>query len=326
MTGNLDKIFAAMEASGAAYREARLARFEKLDTSATFCPEDLGDWIDLCDRASVPYVPAKCIAEVGVDDVVSYDTVGPHTERAKPFWEAVEVARALPNHMMRWSCCSCAEVKYRLGNGEHQWAKEIQDRFHVADMRAFDLICGFPKPTIRAWLRPWLNFHIIDGFPLEFRAFVERNKIVGVSSYYPQRPLPVSWQMAECVSKVILLTQRLLDRQLKPLNMPDFEGAGLPMTENHWTADFAFQEGAGPLFLEGGPPHHPMWGAHPCCFAVGEIEGIALRPRVGMAGDVAEVIATDVDAETGCADDQLFGDVPLDVLRDAADDLARRRE
>lgn len=287
---DFEAMFRAMEDAGEKLAHERDAHRNSVDTEATFCPEDLGDWIELCQRANVPFVPARIVAEVTTDDVVRYDTVGPHTERCKEFWQFVEAERAIPNRMMRWSCCSCAEVKYRLGNGQPEWSPEIQGSFHVADLRALDLICGFPKPTIRAWSRPWMRFQIVDGFPLEFRAFVESDKIVGISSYYPQRPLPLTWGILGCVQTVVSFTQRLIDAQLKPLNMPEFARSGADIARNHWTADFACEDGGGLLFLEGGPPHTPQWGAHPCCFAVGEIEGIALRPRVGMAGDIAEVI------------------------------------
>lgn len=276
-------------AAGEEYARKREIYRNSVDPDATFCPEDLGDWIRLCEAARVPYVPATCVAEVSTSDVVMFDTEGPHTERVKPFWESVEQARGIMGHMIRWSNCSCAEVKYRLGNGEHEWSPEIQNSFGIEDFRAFDLVCDFPKPTIRAWLRPWLPFQIIDGYPLEFRVFVERNKIAGVSSYYPQRPLPVTWSILGRVQTVAGLAQKLINAQWRPLNMPEFARSGANMNENNWTADFAFTDG-GALFLEGGPPHTPQWGAHPCCFAVGEIEGVALRPRVGMAGDVAEVI------------------------------------
>ena len=51
-------------------------------------------------------------------------------------------------------------------------------------------------------------------------------------------------------------------------------------TGGHFTADFLVtREGNEVLFIEGGPPHH--FGAHPCCFRFGEIEGVALTGRNG---------------------------------------------
>jgi len=52
---------------------------------------------------------------------------------------------------------------------------------------------------------------------------------------------------------------------------------GIPMKS--FTADFVVTEDDEVLFLEGGPPHTALWGAHPCCFVPGNVEGVALMNR-----------------------------------------------
>lgn len=284
--------------------KARLDYRNSVDTENTFCPVDLGDWLDLCRKAKVAFIPAEKIAEVDCEDVVRFDEEGDHQERVTPFWNAVEArqAIALENaknrryEMLRWSCCSCMDVKYYLGDGKPEWNPEFVTNFHIGDIRAFDIVMDFPKPRIAAFARPWWPLMIHESYPVEFRAFVENNKIVGISSYYPQRQLPFTERVMGYLSEVRNHTEALILEQWKPLNCPELKKSAphLDIAKNSWTADFAVSDlGQGQvLFLEGGPAHTPTFGAHPCCFPVGEIEGIALRPRKGMAGDVARAIAS----------------------------------
>ena len=48
---------------------------------------------------------------------------------------------------------------------------------------------------------------------------------------------------------------------------------------NAWTADFVMTADRQILLLEGGPPHLPTFGAHPCCFQPGQIAGDAYTPQ-----------------------------------------------
>ena len=45
----------------------------------------------------------------------------------------------------------------------------------------------------------------------------------------------------------------------------------------HFTADYIVDADDNVAFLEGRPPHH--LGAHPCCFPMGETQGLALTPK-----------------------------------------------
>lgn len=288
-----------------AAQAAREAYRNSVDLENTFCPVDLGDWLSLCHAAKIPHVAAEVVAEANCEDLTGYDEPGYDVLMA-PFWSAVDQARRYSlasglQDMLRWSCCSCAEVKYRMGKGEPEWHPDLIDRFHVADLRAFDLVCTFPKPTIRAWLRPWVRPLLRKNYPVEFRIFVENDAIMGVSNYYPQRDLDLSPGMLDHISMAVEFTGRMIAEQKKPLNCPELRGAAahLDINRNHWTADFIVVPGSGGvLFLEGGPAHTPSFGSHPCCFAVGEIEGVALRPRKGIARDVAAALESDPVQET----------------------------
>ena len=197
---------------------------------------------------------------------------GDHQERLRAAFQEMEKAR-LPGHMMRFDYCASLEIKISLSQGEWECRPEFC-RVELDDPRAFDILFEYPRPTAPVWLRPWADALIVDGYPVEYRAFVRDGKLQGISSYYPQRPLP---EFPEHIQAVREQTERLIQAARTP-----FQWHFVPMPGNlaqdgvHFTADFiATAEGV--LFLEGGPPHE--LGAHPCCFRRREISGVALENR-----------------------------------------------
>jgi hypothetical protein len=124
---------------------------------------------------------------------------------------------------------------------------------------------------------------MIDDYPLEFRAFIRDGLVVGISNYFPQRPLtgnePGLWFVLNEVSEA---AEMLVDRaeliwhncaQLSRLT-----DLGLTWRAPQFTADFIVDGALTVYFLEAGPPYTPTWGAHPCCFQGREISGVALAP------------------------------------------------
>lgn len=251
-------------------RERRAA----LRAQVGFRPVSLGDWLDLCGEAAVPYVPAGLVGEVMVEAVLDFDN--PRGEAAGEFWRDVEKRMKLlgPGWMVRWDNCSLMDVKYELGSGNPDWQPSFAMLF-ADDMRGFDMVASFPSDRIRAWARPWVRFARDAGFPIEYRVFVENNRVIGVSSYYPQRPLEPTPAVAEDLRRIEDYASRLIAAQTDILVCPEISTTH-DLTKNHWTADFGRLEDGAVLFLEGGPPNTPRWGAHPCCFEGREISGIAL--------------------------------------------------
>ena len=241
-----------------------------------FCPVSLGDWLDLCRRAEVPHVPAAQVAEALRDDYLAFDTEGEHRARLEQVWKDIQDARK-DNQMMRLDCCSDAEIKYRMAQGE---GGEFKPEFGVimfGDMRSFDLVDEYPRDNIPIWQRPWVETQVIDGYPVEYRAFVRDGKLQGISSYYPQRPLP---RFPEHLEAVRNFTERLIQHVRTPILWHQtlmFLDNPLDRQGIHFTADFLVNTQGETLFLEGGPPHE--LGAHMCCFRPGEIEGVALTDR-----------------------------------------------
>lgn len=255
-----------------------------------FCPISLGDWLETCEEADVPHISAKLICEIERDDWLKFDINGPHLPRLMnairqvyQFREwALDEEEPQPPLMIRPDHCAMDGVKANLGIGKYQWSPEMLEFDIGSAVRAFDILNDWPRPTIEIWSRPWVAPVIIQDYPVEYRAFVEKGEIAGISSYYPQRPLP---QMDGDLDLVYEYTGRLID-QLED-DAPFQWQRNLPLTFSiedieyrksvSFTADFLVQ-GYGDetevLFLEGNPPHR--YGAHPCCFKPGQIEGLAL--------------------------------------------------
>ena len=252
------------------------AREANLELQENFCPISLGDWLDLCRREEVPHVPATQVAAIRRDDYLAFDTEGDHRSRLEQVWKAVQSARK-DNQMMRLDCCTDAEVKYRMAQGNGGAFNPEFGAIMFGDMRSFDIVYDYPRDNIPIWQRPWVEAQVIDGYPVEYRAFVRDGKLQGISSYYPQRPLPEFPQHLEAVGE---MTQRLIDNAAPPFLWHQtlmFLDNPLDQQGIHFTADFLVNTQGETIFLEGGPPHE--LGAHMCCFRPREIEGIALTDR-----------------------------------------------
>lgn len=270
----MDKQFQKQLEEARKYREATDTECDQMDG---FNVLELGHWITLCKAAGVPYVPAENVATASKQSLMNAID-GEVDESAAAFWTAVEAfkERVGKGFMLRWSCCSCAEVKSRLGNGEPEWHSDLMKYFMLDDIRASDLVYDYPGKNVSAWGRPWVQFYVLDGYPVEYRAFVEENALIGISNYYPQRPLPDNAETQEDIGSVTRHVMSMIAKQNKPIICP--QAPSIHKGEsNWWTADFARLPSGAIVFLEGGPAHFPGGGAHCCCFPPGEIDGVALE-------------------------------------------------
>lgn len=230
-------------------------------------PALLGDWLPLVKTAGLPHVPAVEVARfpslldaVGV--VLDEEEASPETAAAFDALAAARKAATEAGDMLRWDICSSEDLKHRMARGKHEWDPQCA-RLTFDDCRLVDLVMMEGLREVRVWRRPWVAAVIDAGYPVEFRVFVADGKVLGVSSYYPQRPLTVAdgQELAEQAGK---LAERLAREPGAP---PSF------------SADF---------LLAVGPPRELLWlecaplaGSHPCCFAPGSIAGIALAPQDG---------------------------------------------
>ena len=244
----------------------------------------LGDWLALAEQTGTPHVPATEIAEVRIDDLLSYDSPGPVKSRLTAVWKQMAAARR-PRTMFRWDCCASEHLKHLMANAR-QPRNEVQDlQSLVIDSRVYELASEYPDDTLRIWRRPWIRDEMLmfEGYPVEYRAFIRRARVTGISSYYPQRPL------RECRAEIDAVRQwaaglaaALSGPLVWPMPIPgnaETPDADESLTgENgvHATIDFVVCTDGRILLLEGGPPHFA--GGHPCCFEGRDtIEGVALQ-------------------------------------------------
>ena len=90
--------------------------------------------------------------------------------------------------MMRLDCCSDAEIKYQLSRGRHEFRPEF-GQVIFGDPRSYDMVAEYPRETLPVWRRGWVSTLRVEDYPVEYRAYVRDGQLVGISNYYPQRPL-----------------------------------------------------------------------------------------------------------------------------------------
>lgn len=273
--GDFEVFFEAMDLASRNATAGRHAMQLVGANSGGFNIISLGQWLDLCRQCRIPHVPAMNIGKIAINDLI--EPIGRVFEEIM----ADQVRSLGAGWMARWDCCSMAETKYRLSQGLAEYDPVLAE-IYSSDFRAIDIILDFPDTHITAWARPWLEFAKHGGWPIEYRAFVVEDRLLGISNYYPQMSLPDNDAVRHDISRITEMCRALISAQKKPINCPRMEG--FDMSKNSWTADFARLPSGALLFLEGGPPHTMGGGAHPCCFEPGKIDGIALSLRGELHG------------------------------------------
>lgn len=257
------------------YFEAKRERIEQVvGDQPTFNAISLTEWLDIIRMADVPHVPAREVARIPCDVIARFDHPTPGD---KPHWATLASAtKALPdNHMLRWDCCAGLDVKLDMDRGrcdQHTGRSLSPD-----DPRFFDILFGYPAAEIPIHARPWVDAIMVESHPLEFRVFVRNSEIVGVSSYYPQRPLPQTPQVDAAVQACKMHTQTVIDLLGRTGRVPwglTYSPKWFATEKVSATLDFLVDTEGATRFLEAGPPFGA--GAHPCCFEGRDIEGVAL--------------------------------------------------
>ena len=267
-------------------------RYEKeylSDETRQFCPISLLEWLEVSARADVPAVEGKAISSVRTRDFEYWDQIGsPEQVRLNEgLVQACELAEK--NTMVRYDCCSGDAIKIGLSRGEWKWQQEYAYP-EVDSDRLLTIIGDFPREELAIVQRPWVPQMIVENYPVEYRVFVRDGEVVGISNYYPQRELPR-------YDEHLALVRRYTDALIAELQGPFLWHSGmvfamgkdkLDLDGIHFTVDYIVDENGEVLFLEGGPPAE--LGAHPCCFAGDEIEGVALKDRAAPR-DVSDIQA-----------------------------------
>ena len=254
-----------------------------------FCPYSLGDWLTLCDEVEIPYIRAQEAALVECNDWRFFDQEGPHQDRLAAALKQMEAAVKSWHGDVMLRVADIASGGWIKGAMAHEgpaWQEQFA-LFSYDDPRLYDMLNNWPRTVMPIWMRPWAEAEIVDGFPVEYRAYIEDGKVAGISSYYPQRPLRQNTEelmmvRASSITLAEVLLERLPFQWPAHYSFPSLDSLRLPeLREDRgcaFTVDWLVEAVTGRvLFLEGGPPHDR--GAHPCCFKPGEIEGVALVDR-----------------------------------------------
>ena len=252
-----------------------------------FCPLSLEDWIGAANRAGVAAVPIRRLATFERDDVLKHEYHGPHQARLEAAF-ATARRRRTAGRMARWDCCANAGLKERMARGHSIEMPGDAAELRI-DARLHECAFEYPQVELPVWERPWVDDVVgWNGYPVEYRAFIEDGELQGISSYYPQRALRRDDdEIAEVTRLARAVTAALetpFDWPRAATERPAAEGmvrlfedkkASLPNDRRDATIDFMVTR-HGIVLLEGGPP--VRFGAHPCCFEGRRtIEGVALK-------------------------------------------------
>lgn len=201
-------------------------------------------------------------------------------------------------------------------------------RIDVTDKRFIDTFACGHKPEIHYLARPWMEigrfgegddphrhgspFAGKGRWPMEWRVFVEGGRVTGVASYYPWVG-SVTPENASKALEAVALAERMIEKMQELSLVPRSMDAELlrravgksdaphpvhsetlerfPRDGLACTLDF-METSDGMMLLEGGPPHMPIGGGHPCAFAGhgmdpargfgARCEGVALRLMDGV--------------------------------------------
>lgn len=242
-------------------------RFEPLPEGAFPAPS-LSAWMSAVHDAGVPAVPTEEVARFAVTDLLGFERDTPETRTMFERLDALN--RDVPEgSMLRWDCCAPLGLKEHMADGRTTCPQDHDHRdLHPGDPRAFDILYDFPADDIGVHRRPWVTAAVHDGFPVEFRVFVNNGQVVAVSNYYVQRALPATETILKQAHEACTAAARIVNAvrtagRFPWMNGQALEANGAPPPFDA-TLDFLVTPQGHVLFLEAGPGFG--LGAHPCCF------------------------------------------------------------
>lgn len=252
-------------------------------------------WLAVAQRAGINYIPARPLASVDAEDyIAAFDhPKGPEAANYDIFHKAV-IAGITQGEMVRMEQVAPREIKslmsqgtdmtnglFELNDGSGLYLDLHEDRFYATfkDLGA-DQVRAFARPIITPEFIPGTFQGVQGQWPVEFRVYVEDDRIVGISNYYPQVAMDPE-EYRPVMTTVYRLAQDMLDtmqtlhlgvgnhthcREFGPrscmVQRPDWQ-PDIWASQN-FTLDFMLREDGLVTFLEGGPAG--MSAAHPCCF------------------------------------------------------------
>ena len=249
--------------------------------------ERLSAWLPVWDAAGVPYVPAAELGRAPVGELAEAAINGKWSPRVVALM--ARVGGVPKGYMVRWDHGTGDYMKAfmdggHLDNGAQRGIPQNLDDPLFYE-RCEDMIARRGEDfELILWQRPWEQAVVVDGYPVEYRVFVLSGEVQGVSSYYPQRPLPWECEWLTYAGDARRHTWKLL----RHTKLRDFTADFLVSVDKEHEPE---RPGARHqvVLLECGPPHVSanFAGADPCCFCSGETRGVVLAPQPGSEAERA---------------------------------------
>lgn len=247
-------------------------------------------WVAVAQRSGIPLISLREIARMTMDGYIKAMDQIDHSE-LEAFEEKI-IAELQPGEMVRCDNKATGEVKAALSEGEPMNNGLVYSEYHgrqilpIHDETFYTTMLDLGVPNIVAFARPIVDTKMIDGewrgksgqWPAEFRVYVENNKVVGVSNYYPQvamdpkifaKPAAQAVYYAKCIANTLEELHLGVGNHAYCNDVEetqDQRSAWVPKTwgAQDYTLDFICTPDDEILFLEGGPAG--MQAADPCCF------------------------------------------------------------
>lgn len=246
----------------------------------SFPAPSLSAWLLLAKKADIKFVPADEVGVFNIMDLMHYDTPDKHPETVPELARLDALNKKLPpGHMLRWDCCAPVGVKYVMSKGLPAADQKAGRRpgacplredlcLMAGDPRAFDILYEYPAERLPVLQRPWIQALMVGQYPVEFRVFVEEGKVIAISNYYVQRPLPLTRKTVLWATLCSEYSKRIIAASVEtgywPAMPPREYDLTRPVADRiSCTLDFLVREDGEVLFLEAGPG---VGLAHPCCF------------------------------------------------------------
>src|SRR5690606_28774958 len=99
-------------------------------------------------------------------------------------------------NMVRWDACASLSLKSAMTDLDPSPTSAMRGSFDMhpeGDPRAYDIIYQYPAAVVPVLARPWLQAQFHDGYPIEFRVFVEDSKVIA---------LPTTIHSAHCLTRL----------------------------------------------------------------------------------------------------------------------------
>lgn len=231
----------------------------------------LYQWMERISKTNIAFVPAAFSEPWDYNDwykaIDGEDLTNTTLEAALTWVQEQHTANYLERMVARWDSGSGSHIKSDCANGARynvSWRDIVLDDPRM-ETQPFGITQLDENGCTRFVYRPYIAPFVIDGYPVEYRVYFDSEKLLGISSYYPQRPIEFNFAHMDYLTYAA-------EELFKTDEFPS--GCSMDFLAPATKPDEL-------LFLEGGPGHHETGGAHPCCFPPGKIHGIALKPLPG---------------------------------------------